>query len=414
MSTPSFPQGSLAAAAADSGFGSDHLPYGSYAPAGGAARLGVRIGDLVLDVAAATASETGAGLGPLALPAVQGSNLDAMLRADAGVWAEVRAHLRALVEADDSATTLAAFLTPVEAVTMSLPFTVADYVDFYGNEYHATNVGHIFRPEQAPLTANWKHLPIGYHGRAGTIIPTGTDFPRPKGVRPEADGAPTFGPCRTLDIEAEVGFVLGSPVVNGEVSIAEADEHVFGLVLVNDWSARDIQRFEYVPLGPNLGKSFATSISVWVTPLEALSAVRVAPPTRDVPLSGYLDDSDAEPWCFDLEIDIELNGERVSTAPFAATYWTAAQMLAHMTVNGAGLRAGDFFAGGTVSGPERDQRGSFLELCWGGREPLVLADGTEYTYLRDGDEIALRATARGAGGSLIRFGECVGTVLPST
>lgn len=402
-----------ASAAQNSGFDIHHLPYGSFSVPGDIPQLGVRIGDQVLAVAAALGSDLGTGLSGAARAAIAGPNLDAMLAADARVWAEVRGRLHVVLSDPKLSESVAGFLTPVETVTMHLPFTVADYIDFYGNEFHAANVGHIFRPEQAPLTPNWKHLPIGYHGRAGTIVPTGTEFPRPKGVRPEPEGPPSFGPSRTLDIEAEVGFVLGSPVPAGEVALTDADQHIFGLVLVNDWSARDIQRYEYVPLGPNLGKSFATTISVWVTPLAALEAVRVAPPTRDTPLSAYLDDAQAAPWSFDLEIEVLLNGEQVSTPPFAHTYWTAAQMLAHMTVNGAGLRAGDFFAGGTISGPERHQRGSFLELCWGGQEPLVLADGTEYTYVRDNDEVTLRASTRSVTGSLITFGECSGRVLPS-
>ena len=397
------------------GNGAEHLPYGSYSTAGapGERRLGVRLGDHVLDVAALL-SMPEADVSPEAYAAVRSPSLDGLLARSRTVWDEVRAALQHLVTAPEVADAVVATATPLSDVTLNLPFTVADYVDFYGNEHHATNVGKIFRPSQPPLTPNWKHLPIGYHGRAGTIVPSGTDFPRPKGVRPEPEGPPTFGPSRRLDIEVEVGFVLGSPVPEGEVAIKEADEHVFGLVLTNDWSARDIQAFEYVPLGPNLGKSFRTTIAAWVTPLAALDAARVAPPARDTPLSPYLDDAGAEPWCFDLEIEVVLNGEVVSVAPFAETYWTAAQMLAHMTVNGAGLRAGDFFAGGTISGPRREQRGSFLELSWGGAEPLVLADGTEYTFLRDGDEVTLRATAPGAGDSRIALGECTGRVLPAT
>lgn len=385
------------------GFGIEHLPYGSFTPDDGRPRLGVRIGDHVLDAEATLAGTSEA------VP-VRGGNLDNLLAAGRPAWQRVRA---ALTEALASTGTTGD-LYRVGSVTLHRPFTVADYVDFYGNEYHASNVGHIFRPGQPPLTANWKHLPIGYHGRAGTIVPSGTDVPRPKGVRPEPGGPPSFGPSRRLDIEAEVGFVLGGEARNGEVKIENAKDHIFGLVLTNDWSARDIQAFESVPLGPYLGKSFATSIASWVTPLDALDRARVAPPQRDTPLSPYLDDSKTDPWGFDLAIEVVLNGETVSRPPFAATYWTAAQMLAHMTVNGASLRPGDFFAGGTVSGPERGQRGSFLELCWGGKEPLVLADGTKYTFLRDGDQVTLRATAPGPDGAVIRLADCAGRVTPST
>lgn len=393
------------------GFGIDHLPYGSFSPGGRQPRLGVRIGEHVLDVEAAVAASGASGQ---LTRAVRGGNLDSLLAAGRQTWQRVRAILATMLADAAAAESLAAHLYPLSGVRLHLPFTVADYVDFYANEYHATNVGHIFRPGQPPLTGNWKHLPIAYHGRAGTIVPSGTDVPRPKGIRAEPQGPPAFGPSRRLDIEAEIGFVLGGAAPGGEIPIASAADHIFGLVLTNDWSARDIQAFETVPLGPNLGKSFATSVAVWVTPLDALPAARVAPPERDTPLTSYLDDKDAEPWGFDIAIEVLLNGQTVSRPPFAATYWTAAQMLAHMTVNGAGLRPGDFFAGGTVSGPRRDQRGCFLELCWGGREPLTLQDGTEFTFLRDGDQIVLRATAPGPDGSLIRLADCAGRILPST
>ncbi|MGX4688434.1 fumarylacetoacetate hydrolase family protein [Streptomyces sp. JNUCC 63] len=409
MSTPH--PDSAAAALGTVGNGVEHLPYGSFTARGAAPRLGVRLGDSVLDVAAVLAL-AGGEISTTAREAVDSPSLDGLLACSKAVWDEVRAALQAVLRNPEHTDAVVAPAVPVTEATLGLPFTVADYVDFYGNEFHARNVGKIFRPHMEPLTANWKHLPIGYHGRAGTIAPSGSDFPRPQGVRPEPEGAPSFGPSRRLDIEAEVGFVLGSPVSGGRVPLAEAEQHIFGLTLTNDWSARDIQSFEYVPLGPNLGKSFRTTISPWVTPLAALAGARVTPPPRDTPLSAYLDDSDADPWCFDLQIEISLNGEVVSVAPFAETYWTAAQMLAHMTVNGAGLRAGDFFAGGTVSGPERNQRGSFLEICWGGSEPLILKDGSEFTFLRDGDEVSMRATAPGPNGSVIALGECTGRVLP--
>lgn len=401
---------SAAARFATEGFGLAHLPYCSYRVARRTSRLGIRLGGHVLDVTATLAQ---ASVASSLVDACSTGNLDGLLRAGHPSWRQVRAELTAAVAAPGSAEALAPLLTPLIEVELGLPFSVGDYVDFYGNEFHASNVGHIFRPGQPPLTANWKHLPIGYHGRSGTIVPSGTDIPRPKGVRPEPDAPPSFGPSRRLDIEAEVGFVLGGSAPHGEVPITAADDHVFGLTLTNDWSARDIQAFEYVPLGPNLGKSFGTTISPWVTPLEALAAVRTAPPPRDTPLSPYLDDADAAPWAFDLDIEVVLNGETVSRPPFLRTYWTAAQMLAHMTVNGASLWPGDFFASGTISGPERLTRGSFLELSWGGEEPLILADGTPYTFLRDGDEVALRATTRGVDGSLIRFGDAVGRIVPA-
>ncbi|MBO4259544.1 fumarylacetoacetate hydrolase family protein [Streptomyces griseorubiginosus] len=409
MSTPR--PGSAAAVLGTTGNGVEHLPYGSFTVGSAPPRLGVRLGDNVLDVGTVLAL-AGDDVSATAREAVDSPSLDGLLACPKAVWDEVRDTLQETLQNAADTDSIVALAVPVAEATLGLPFTVADYVDFYGNEFHARNVGRIFRPHTEPLTPNWKHLPIGYHGRSGTIAPSGTDFPRPQGIRAEPEGAPGFGPSRRLDIEAEVGFVLGSPVPGGRVPIAEAEQHIFGLTLTNDWSARDIQSFEYVPLGPNLGKSFRTTISPWVTPLAALAEARVAPPPRDTPLSTYLDDSDTDPWSFDLQIEIALNGEVVAVAPFAETYWTAAQMLAHMTVNGADLRAGDFFAGGTVSGPARNQRGSFLEICWGGSEPLTLKDGSEFTFLRDGDEVSMRATAPGPGGSVIALGECTGRVLP--
>jgi fumarylacetoacetase len=319
------------------------------------------------------------------------------------------------VTADGLADTVEQASHPVDGITLHMPFTVADYVDYYASEHHASNVGKMFRPDQAPLLPNWKHLPVGYHGRAGTVIPSGKDFPRPKGLRPEQDGPPSFGPSRRLDIEAELGFVLGGAAPAGEVSLEQAAaEHLFGVVLFNDWSARDIQAYEYVPLGPYLGKSFASSISLWVVPWQALSAARVAPPAREHELAPYLDDEGKEPWGLDITLGVSVDGRTVSHPPASTLYWTAPQMVAHMSVNGASLRPGDFFGSGTVSGPEKDQRGSFLELSWGGKEPFALPGGTEMTFLADGQSVTLTGTAPGPGGSVIDFGECTATILPAT
>jgi fumarylacetoacetase len=295
-------------------------------------------------------------------------------------------------------------------VELRLPFEVGDYVDFYASEHHATNLGRMFRPGSEPLTPNWKHLPIGYHGRSGTVVASGTPIRRPHGQRRAPDeAAPTFGPSRRLDIEAEVGFVIGVPSRLGQpVPVDAFDEHVFGVCLVNDWSARDIQAWEYVPLGPFLGKSFATSVSPWVVPLAALQDARVAPPPRDPPLLPYL--RDGKDWGLDIGLEVRLNGQLISRPPAAGLYWTAAQQLAHMTVNGASVRTGDLYASGTVSGPEPDQRGSLIELSWGGSEPIELGDGTTRTFLEDGDTVSISATAPGPDGSRIGFGEVTGKV----
>ncbi|MGY1682552.1 fumarylacetoacetase [Geodermatophilus sp. SYSU D01176] len=304
-------------------------------------------------------------------------------------------------------------MVPRSEVTLHLPVEVADYVDFYSSRHHAENLGRMFRPDSEPLTPNWKHLPIGYHGRAGTVQVSGTPVVRPSGQRKApTDDAPTFGPSQRLDIEAEVGFVVGvGSDLGTRVPLAAFPEHVFGVCLVNDWSARDLQAWEYVPLGPFLGKSFLTSVSPWVVPLAALEAARVAP-ERDVPLLPYLDDT-GQPWGLDLALEVRLNGELVSCPPFGLMYWTPAQQLAHMTVNGASLRTGDLFASGTVSGPAKDQRGSFIELSWGGQEPLTLPDGSTRTFLEDGDVVTITATAPGAHGGRIVLGEVTGRIEPA-
>jgi fumarylacetoacetase len=303
-------------------------------------------------------------------------------------------------------------LFAVGDVRLELPFAVADYVDFYSSEEHATNLGRLFRPGSPPLLPNWKHLPIGYHGRAGTVVVSGTDIVRPCGQRKPPDaGAPIFGPSQRLDIEAEVGFVVGAPSTLGRpLTTKDFHEYVFGVVLVNDWSARDLQAWEYQPLGPFLGKSFATSASAWVVPLDALSAARVPAPEQSPPVLPYLADERAG---YDIRIEVVWNGTVVSRPPFAGLYWTPAQQLAHLTANGAAVRAGDLYASGTVSGAQRGEVGSFIELTWGGAEPVTLADGRTRTFLADGDTVTLTATAPGPDGTVVGFGEVVGRILPA-
>ncbi|MDI6412410.1 fumarylacetoacetase [Streptomyces albus] len=397
----------------DTLFGPDNLPYGLFSTPDrpGHRRLGVRYGDDVLDLGAAAEAFGSAHAEVLRAP-----SLNPLLAAGRPVWQAVRSQVRSWLTEEAHRETAARHLLPLSGVQLHLPFEVADYVDFYASEHHATNVGRIFRPDSDALTPNWKHLPIGYHGRAGTVVVSGTPVVRPQGQRkPPQETAPVFGPSQRLDIEAEVGFVVGTPSQQGRpVALADFREHVFGVTLVNDWSARDIQAWEYVPLGPFLGKSFATSVSPWITPLDALDAARVAPPSRDFPLLPYLDDAadGIEPGGYDLRITVELNGHVIAEPPFSGMYWTAAQQLAHLTVNGASLRTGDLYASGTVSGPEKGQRGCLLELTWGGNEPLELPDGKR-TFLEDGDEVTLRAWAPGPDGTRIGLGEVTGRVLPS-
>ncbi|MFD4119444.1 fumarylacetoacetase [Streptomyces niveus] len=391
-------------------FGPHNLPYGVFTTAGEPERrrLGVRVGGHVLDAGAAAHA-----LGSPYAALLDRPSLNPLMAAGRTAWRDVRRALTAWVTVPAHRPDIEPLLHPLESVTLHLPYEVADYVDFYASEHHATNVGRIFRPDGAALTPNWKHLPIGYHGRAGTIVVSGTDVTRPSGQRKSpADPAPVFGPSGKLDIEAEVAFVVGTPSRQGSpVELASFRDHVFGLSLLNDWSARDIQAWEYVPLGPFLGKSFATSVAAWVTPLEALDAARVAPPARTDDLLPYLDDAqDEEPGGFDLRISVSLNGHVISEPPFSTMYWTAAQQLAHMTVNGASLRTGDLFASGTVSGARREERGSFLELTWNGTEPLELPDGKR-TFLEDGDEITLTAWAPGPDGTRVGLGEVTGRIV---
>jgi fumarylacetoacetase len=387
-----------------SDFPIENLPYGAFSTAPGEPpRIGVAVGDHVLDLAPA-----------LADPVFGEPTLNGFLAQGRPRWRAVRARITELLTAQRHRPAVEPHLRPRPAVTLHLPFQVADYVDFYASEDHATNLGRMFRPDQAPLTPNWKWIPIGYHGRAGTVVVSGTPVVRPSGQRKApADPAPTFGPTRRLDIEAELGYVVGPPSrLGAPVPLDRAEEHLFGVVIVNDWSARDLQAWEYVPLGPFLGKSFATSVSPWVVPFEALQHARIPPPARaPEPLPYLVGDADRG---LDIALEVRLNGEVVSRPPYAGMYWTPAQMLAHLTANGASLRTGDLFASGTISGPGPDQRGSFIEMSWNGTRPLQLADGSTRTFLEDGDTVTITARARGHSGVRIGFGEVTGTIRPAT
>lgn len=384
-------------------FGPHNLPYGVFTTHGDAnPRVGVRYGTAVLDAAAVAAALGSPHAALLAAP-----TLAPLMAAGRPVWQAVRAEVTGWLTDPAHRAAAEPHLHALDRVAPRMPFEVGDYVDFYSSEHHAANVGRIFRPGEEPLTPNWKHLPIGYHGRAGTVVPSDTPVVRPAGQRKRAAGdpAPEFGPSIRLDIEAEVGFVVGVPSPLGTpVPRTAFRDHVFGVCLVNDWSARDVQPWEQRPLGPHQAKSFATSIARWITPLDALDAARVAPPERTHPLLPYLDDTgaDEERGGYDLHLEVRINGEPVSRPPFAAMYWTAAQQLAHMTVNGASVRTGDLYASGTVSGPEPDQVGSLLELTKG-----------EGPWLADGDTVEIDGWAPGPDGVRVALDGVRGQVKPA-
>ncbi|MEQ3554530.1 fumarylacetoacetate hydrolase family protein [Pseudonocardia nematodicida] len=332
-------------------------------------------------------------------------NLDGLLDAGRPAWREVCQWLTGWRQDHEKAF---AHRLPAEGLVPVLPFTVADYVDFYACEQHARNAGLIFRPDAEPLTPNWRHMPVGYHGRSGTVRVTGSPVVRPSGQRAAGD----FGPTRRLDLEAELGFVLGGPAA-GPVGVDDAAEHVFGVVLLNDWSARDVQGFETRPLGPHLGKSFATSISAWVTPMEELAAARVPLPAHDPGPLPYLAPSGPATG-LDIELAVHLSGERIATPPARELYWSVEQLVAHLTSNGAGLRSGDLLGSGTISGPERARFGSLLELAWNGADPIALSGGGTRSWLHDGDEVVLTATAPAVGGGRFSLGEVRGRIVPQS
>lgn len=358
---------------------------------------------------AAVASETGSPHRSLFAAA----NLQPLLAAGPSTWRAVARELDDLTADPSAADLVAAHTRPLAATQLHLPFDVADYVDFYASAHHASRLGRLFRPGQPPLPAAWPYLPLGYHGRAGTVVVSGTPVTRPNGQRLlSGHDRPSFGPSVRLDFEAEIGFVVGVPSAPGvPVTVEEFDDHVFGVVLVNDWSARDLQSLEYVPLGPFLGKSFATSVAGFVTPLSALSPARLPAREHEQPPPGHLADRGRN--ALGLTLEIELNGEVVSRPPSDQLYWTPAQLIAHLTSNGAPLRTGDLVASGTVSGPADDEVGSLIELTNAGASPLHLADGSTRSFLEDGDTVVIRAHAPGGAGPSVPLAEVAGTVLPA-
>jgi fumarylacetoacetase len=359
------------------------IAYGVFRE-GGRTRVGARVDGGVLDLGASGGDEVFAA-----------HSLNPFMARGPEFWDETHTRVR---DVDGP------LLLPRE-VELLMPFEVADYVDFFSSFHHASNMGRMFRPESEPLFPNWLHLPVAYHGRAGTVVPSGTPIRRPCGQRrpPDAE-VPSFGASMRLDIELEVGFVIGVPSTFGEpVPVDRALQHVFGLLLVNDWSARDLQAWEYQPLGPFLGKSFATSVGHWVVPVSELQDRRVAAARQEPEPLPYLRE---EPWAYDIPLEIELNGTVVGRTNMRHLYWSIGQQIAHLTVNGATLRTGDLLATGTISGPERESRGSLIELAWNGQEPIELPGGERRSFLEDGDEVTLRGEGIGEVSGRIQPAAC--------
>ena len=408
-----------------SGFGIENLPYG-VARFGGAPRVAVRIGDRALNLGVAAEAGLFDSVDGLPAGVFDGDRLNGFLALGRPAWDSVRERLVALLSAGgdpalrEDGELVQRALLPVSDVEMALPVAIGDYVDFYSSLEHANNAARILRPGAEPLAPNWRRLPVGYHGRSGTVVVSGTPVRRPVGLRAPGPGedVPSFGAERWLDCELELGFVTGpGPALGARIAVEEAWWHIFGFVLVGDWSAREIQRFESAPLGPFLGKSFATSMSAWIVPAHALEPLLVDGVVQDPPPDEHL--RPIEPRALDLDLEMRLSAtgsesERaVCRVNSRALYWGSAQQLAHASSNGARVRAGDLFASGTISGSDPGSYGSLLELSWGGRDPIDLGDGVQRTFLRDGDTVRLCGGGRLPGGGRVDLGEVVASVLPA-
>ncbi len=403
----------------ESDFPIQNLPYGCFLR-DGERRLGVAIGDHILDLRALAEAGFVDGVCDAAL--LVAASLNPLLAAGRPVWRALRERLFDLLrDGGDGALRARAatsFFVSRRNTQLVMPMEIGDYVDFYSSLEHATNLGKIFRPDAEPLMPNWRWMPIGYHGRAGTVVIDGTPVHRPSGQRMvPGTGAPTFGPSRLLDIEVEVGFITGGTTnaLGTAITTGEAREHIFGLCIVNDWSARDIQAWEYQPLGPFLGKSFATTISPWIVTLDALEPFRLVGPTQEPAPLAYLRTNDA--WNYAIALDVDLSTAkgakaRISQTNYRWMYWNAAQQLAHATVNGATARPGDLFASGTISGPSPESRGSLIELSWRGRDVIEIADGVTRTFLEDGDIVEIAGRCEAPNARRIGFGSATGTIVP--
>ena len=390
----------------------NNLPCGVFSTPGSGPRCGVAIGDFVLDVAAMER----AGHLPLGAILLDRAAWNPLMEAGRDIWDRLRRLLTGhLAEGSPTRAPIEGFLHPLATATLHLPFTIAEYTDFYAGKHHAVNVGTMFRGAENALPPNWLHLPIGYNGRASSVVVSGTAVRRPWGqLKGPTDAAPRWAPCQRFDLELEIGAIVGQPSF-GPVTVAEADAMIFGYVLLNDWSARDIQAWEYQPLGPFQAKATATTISPWIVTRAALDPFRTATPAREVPLLPHL--IEPGPMLHDIALRVDLTPQGAPSTTITRTnyhqmYYSAAQQLAHHTTSGCPMRVGDLLGSGTISGPTQDSRGSLLELSWGGKTPLTLTDGQTRSFLEDGDTLTLSGTCQGDGFTL-GFGECAGTILPA-
>ncbi|MCS6796377.1 MAG: fumarylacetoacetase [Raineya sp.] len=407
----------------NSDFPIQNIPFGIFSYQGGTPRACTRIGDTVIDLSVLV--EQGY-FDKLRLPdasVFHAEKLNDFIALGKPFWRKIRNHLSTLFQKENSTlqkdkeTQKLAFYD-IKEVQMHLPVQIGDYTDFYSSKEHATNVGSMFRDPKNALLPNWLHLPVGYHGRASSIVVSGTPIHRPKGqVKPPDAEKPHFTPTKLLDFELEVAFIIGKETQLGEsISTAEAEDYIFGLVLFNDWSARDIQQWEYVPLGPFLAKNFASTISPWIVTLDALEPFRVASPKQKPEVLEYLKFKGKKSYDINLEVYLKPENSEKETlicrSNFKYMYWNMCQQLAHHTVNGCNVRVGDMCASGTISGKEPNSYGSMLELTWKGTKPLKLADGSERKFIEDGDTVIMRGFAE-KNGVRVGFGECEGKILPA-
>ena len=414
---------SWVAVAADSHFPIQNLPFGVAVRSNGERFTTSAIGDWVLDLGELERQGVFSTTLLAGMNIFQGASLNPFMALGRDCWKAVRSTLSHLLQAEnstirDNAELRQTLLIPASEVEMVMPVEVGDYTDFYSSREHAANVGTMFRGAENALMPNWLHLPVAYHGRASSVVVSGTPIRRPNGqTLPEGAEAPQFGASRVLDFELEMGFFIGpSGRLGGPISVSDAENHIFGMVMVNDWSARDIQKWEYQPLGPFLAKNFGTTISPWIVTLEALKAFRCVGPEQTPEPLPYLRSTGKR--TFDIQLEVQLSpeggeGTTITRGNFNTLYWDMCQQLAHHTVTGCNPRTGDLMASGTISGSKNESRGSLLELTWMGKEPLELTSGEERKFIEDGDSVTMTGWCQGDG-YRIGFGDCTGTILPAT